>query len=165
MLMSNNGVNVMTMRFWLLPLLLFSNVASTENSLDSQGVKSVDQQFTEHYVMLYYKDITAASHFYGSVLSMPTAMDEEWVKLFQVLPGSFIGVVKEGEGAYHKAKKNNAVMVSLVTEDVDTLYESIKSKKNITILKELYDNKSVPIRVFLLADPGGYTIEIFQWLN
>ena len=121
--------------------------------------------FDEHYVMLYYKDIEVPAGFYRDVLGLKVALDDEWVKLFQVTPGSFIGVVKEGENAYHKAKEDNAVMVSIVTDDVDAWYETVKASGKVTILKEVADSTRVPIRAFLVADPGGYTVEFFQWLR
>ena len=121
--------------------------------------------FDEHYVMLYYKDIEVPAGFYRDVLGLKAVLDDEWVKLFQVTPGSFIGVVKEGENAYHKAKEDNAVMVSIVTDDVDAWYETVKASGKVTILKEVADSTRVPIRAFLVADPGGYTVEFFQWLR
>jgi len=121
--------------------------------------------FTEQYVMLYYRDLEAAAEFYGGTLGLTATMDDEWVKLYQVLPGSLIGLVQEGGTAYHKVQDQNAVMVSIVTEDVDTWYELVSKESGITVLKPPYNHGSVPIRAFLFADPGGYTVEIFQWLR
>jgi hypothetical protein len=56
-------------------------------------------------------------------------------------------------------------MVSIVSKDVDAWYDVIKNSGDVKVLKDIYDNPSVPIRAFLVADPGGYTIEFFQWLD
>lgn len=121
--------------------------------------------FNEQYVMLYYKDLSAPAEFYGQVLGLKATMDKEWVKLYEVFPGSLIGLVREGKGAFHKVKPDNAVMVSLVTEDVDAWYKTIKKSAKVTIIKEIANSENVPIRAFLIRDPGGYTVEFFQWLN
>ena len=123
-------------------------------------------EFTEQYVMLYYDDLSAASEFYGSVLGLKSTMDKEWAKLYQVTSNSFVGLIKSGgAGAYHKAKPGNSVMVSIVTEDIDTWYETVKKSGKVTFIKELANSENVPIRGFLILDPGGYTVEMFQWLK
>jgi hypothetical protein len=53
-------------------------------------------------------------------------------------------------------------MLSLVTEDVDAWYERVTTHDDIAILKDIGDGG--PIRSFLLKDPGGYTVEFFEWL-
>jgi len=122
---------------------------------------SIDSQT----VMFYYKNIDAAAEFYGKTLGLPVTLDSEWVKIFQVSETSSVGVVTEGEGAYHKARPSNAVMLSIVTGEVDAWYERLKSAKNIIFIKDIYNSDSVAIRAFLVEDPGGYTVEFFQWLS
>lgn len=121
--------------------------------------------FDEQYVMLYYDDLGAPAEFYGKLLGLEAIMDDDWVKLYQVTPGSFVGVVKEGKNAYHKVQDKNAVMVSLVTAELETWYKVIKDSGQVSILKEIHEHQTAPIRTFLIADPGGYTIEFFQWLK
>jgi hypothetical protein len=98
-------------------------------------------------------------------LGLPATLDSEWVKIFQVSETSSVGVVTEGEGAYHKAQSSNAVMLSIVTSEVDAWYDKLKATENIIFIKDIYNSDSVPIRAFLVEDPGGYTVEFFQWLN
>ncbi|MDA5192431.1 VOC family protein [Govanella unica] len=119
--------------------------------------------FAEQYVMLYYKDITAASAFYGKALGLERTLTDDWVHLYKATPQSYIGVVREGPGALFKAKPDNAVMVSLVTPDVDALYERIKGDKTIVFLDAPNDHANAPIRGFMVRDPGGYVVEFFSW--
>ena len=79
--------------------------------------------------------------------------------------GSIFGSRELGvrEGAWHDAQAKNAVMLRLVTPNVDAWYEQIRSKDGVVILKDLGDGGG--IRSFLLEDPGGYTVEFFQWLD
>ena len=122
---------------------------------------SIDSQT----VMFYYKNIDAAADFYGASLGLPVTLDLEWVKIFQVSETASVGVVTEGEGAYHTARPENAVMLSIVTSEVDAWYARLQASGDVTFLKEVYNNESVPIRAFLVEDPGGYTVEFYQWLN
>ena len=122
-------------------------------------------RINEQYTMLYYSDMEAPRKFYGGLLGLTSTMDDEWLSLYQVTPASYIGVIKEGETSWHKTQVTNAVMISIVTNDVDAWYERILADGSVKILMEIYDNESVPIRAFLMEDPGGYTVEVFQWLQ
>ncbi|OGT84881.1 MAG: hypothetical protein A3H91_05870 [Gammaproteobacteria bacterium RIFCSPLOWO2_02_FULL_61_13] len=120
---------------------------------------------TEQYTMLYYKDIAAARRFYGDILGLNPTYNDEWVTLYQVLPGALLGVVQEGGTAFHPARSENSVMLSLVTEDVDRWHARMQEHPDIPMVKAPYDHAKVPIRAMLVRDPGGYTVEFFQWLK
>ena len=124
-----------------------------------------DERINESYVMLYYRDLVAPRHFYADILGLESTLEDDWVNLYRLTANSFVGVVKEGKGAYHKVQDTNAVMLSIVVDNVDQWYARVKSFQDVKILKKIYNNENVPIRAFLIADPGAYTIEIFQWLN
>ena len=113
--------------------------------------------------MLYYKDISAAASFYGDILGFENTLDWEWVKFFRSSGDAYVGLVTEGDGAHHRVQATNAVMVSIVTPDVDGWYARVVGKPGVHQLKELANRG--PIRSFMLEDPGGYTVEFFQWLN
>lgn len=125
----------------------------------------VRPDISEHYVMLYYRDIAAARQFYGETMRLQATFEDSWVTLYRLTPSSFIGIVQEGGSAYHHARDDNAVMVSIVTNDVEAWYRRLTQESSVKVLRKLYDHDSVPIRAFLIEDPGGYTIEFFQWLN
>ncbi len=120
---------------------------------------TLDSQVT----MFYYRDLEAAAEFYGEVLGLEKTFDWDWVKFFKTGPSSNVGLVKEGDGAYHQVQPNNAVMLSLVTPDVDAWYTRLAARDDVTFLKPLAEGGG--IRSFLLQDPGGYTVEFFQWLD
>jgi hypothetical protein len=115
--------------------------------------------------MLYYKDIEAARRFYGVIVGLRATFNDDWVTLYEVLPGAFVGVVREGGSAYHPARAENSVMVSLVTPDVDGWEARMRAHPDIRIIKAPYNHDKAPIRGMLVADPGGYTVEFFQWLK
>jgi extradiol dioxygenase family protein len=113
--------------------------------------------------MFYYNDIGPAAHFYGEVLGLENTLDWSWVKFYRTGPASSVGLVTEGDGGWHKVQEKNSVMLSLVTEEIDAWYDRLDGRDDVTILKDIGDGG--PIRSFLLEDPGGYTVEFFQWLE
>jgi len=114
-------------------------------------------------VMFYYKDLSEADYFYGNLLGFKKTLDLDWVKFYQTSGSGTVGLVAEGEGAWHKVQEKNSVMLSIVTSEVDAWYAALKQKDEISFLKEIGDGG--PVRSFLMEDPGGYTVEFFQWLK
>ncbi|MEJ8567212.1 VOC family protein [Elongatibacter sediminis] len=124
----------------------------------------MDLNISEHIVMLYYRDLEDARRFYGETLGLKAVMENDWVTLFQVTPHSLIGTVKEGgAGGFHKVQDENAVMVSIATSEIDQWNERVREAGDIEYVKELYRSGTLPMSAFLVRDPGGYTVEFFQW--
>lgn len=135
-----------------------TNIAAEEPELQPLSI-------SENTIMFYYRDLSAVEDFYGKTLGLTKTFDEPWVKIFRLTPTSSVGLVKEGEGGFHRAQAENAVMLSIVTDQVDAWYKRLQGTKGVVFLKEIYNNEQVPIRAFLIQDPGGYSIEFYQWLN
>lgn len=132
----------------------------TETRRNATGdIPPLDSQIT----MFYYQDIEKASDFYGDILGLTLEFDWTWIRFYKTGPASSIGIVTEGEGAWYDAQAKNAVMLSLVTSDVDAWYERLQPHDEIVFLKDIGDGGG--IRNFMLEDPGGYTVEFFQWLE
>ena len=53
-------------------------------------------------------------------------------------------------------------MLSIVTNEVDAWYDFLRTT-DVKILSEISDGTAVPVRAFLVEDPGGYTVEFFRW--
>jgi extradiol dioxygenase family protein len=136
----------------------------TDRSLSAtMDLPKIDEQIT----MLYYSvdDFDKAVEFYGGDLHLKATFDDQWVKIYALTDSAFIGVVKDSDGGFHKPNKDSAVMVSIVSKAVDDWYGAIKNAKNIKIEHEIYNSSTAPIRAFLIRDPGGYTVEFFQWMK
>jgi hypothetical protein len=113
--------------------------------------------------MLYYDDLQAAEEFYGVKLGLSKTRDFGWAKLFRTSASAEIGLVQSGKG-YFRAQPHNAVMLSIVTTEIDDWYQRLKADSSIVFLIEIKTSESVPIRNFMIRDPGGYAVEFFQWL-
>ena len=138
------------------------STSASDSNADHCEVADDIPPLNAQVTMLYYKNIEAASEFYGATLGLKLEFDWEWIRFFKMGPASSVGIVTEGENAWHTAQKTNAVMLSLVTSDVDAWYERVKHRDGVVFLKDIGNGGG--IRSFLLEDPGGYTVEFFEWL-
>lgn len=117
---------------------------------------------TSQVVFLYYADLEAPTQFYESIMGFKKTFDEGWVKIFKG-PGDFsVGVVSSSKG-FMKASEDKPVMISWTTDDVDAWNEYLK-KHNVEIVSPP-KNQVTGIRNMVFKDPGGYTLELFQWLK
>lgn len=132
---------------------------ATEGFKSAEPLPGIEEQVT----FLYYADLAAPRDFYGRVLGFEPYYERDWVSLYRVAPGAAIGVAQSRDGVVTADLKRDAAMVSVVTRDVDGLFTRLKKLPGLIVQKEIYDHPSVPIRAFLLRDPGGYSIEFFAW--
>lgn len=127
------------------------------------SVGGVAPGIDSNVVMLYYRSLKEPSDFYGGHLGLIKTLDWEWIKFYQTSPSSYVGLVKQGENAFHRARVRNSVMLSIVTDEVDDWHARLRAVEGIKFVQDLKDRG--PIRSFLVRDPGNYTVEFFQWLE
>jgi predicted enzyme related to lactoylglutathione lyase len=118
---------------------------------------------SEQIVFLYYKDLGSAEAFFATTLGFKKATDLDWVKIFQTVPGSSIGCVKEGRASL-KTSADKPVMVSWVVDDVQAWHRRLASK-NVKIVQAVHESKEPPMKSFLFQDPTGYTFELVEWMK
>jgi hypothetical protein len=134
--------------------------------------KSAAAQFTtaapkvgvqDQVTFLYYADLEAPRRFYGTLIGLSPYYETPWVTLYRSAPGATIGIVKRADDQIPAETKRDAVMVSIVTDDVESWYQRLKRGGQIKFEKDIYDHPDVPIRAFLIRDPAGYSVEFFEW--
>ena len=148
-------------------LILFNSISMGYETTDLRNKNNSTNVLKEmpinsQVTMFYYKNISKAKNFYGETLGLEKTLDWGWVAFYQTSPSAFVGLVTEGPNSYHKAKKNNSVMLSLITDDLELSFSQLTKNQSLKILKNIGENG--PVKSFLLEDPGGYTVEFFQWL-
>jgi extradiol dioxygenase family protein len=117
----------------------------------------------DQVTFLYYTDLEAARRFYGTLLGLSAYYETPWVTLYRSAPGATIGIVKRADDQIPADTKRDAVMVSIVLDDVESWYDRLKRGGQVKFDKEIYDHPAVPIRAFLIRDPAGYSVEFFEW--
>ncbi|MBN1135829.1 MAG: VOC family protein [Anaerolineae bacterium] len=126
--------------------------------MDKQGF-SVQSQIT----FLYYQDLQAATLFYGDIVGLEMVEDQAWARIYRVSGNAFLGIVA-GEKGFHRPQERSAVLVTLVVDDVPGWYERLKSQ-GVKLLSDLEHREEIQIRCFFFEDPGGYTLEVQQFLK
>lgn len=112
---------------------------------------------------LYYNHLDAACDFYSGVLGLPQIVDQGFCKIYQIAAGAFVGLVDAEQGT-HKPAHDKPVILSFVTEDLDTLYEQLQVKGT-PIFRPLKTHERIGVRGFMALDPGGYTLEFESFLD
>lgn len=130
---------------------------------ETEEVDSMELTTDAQVVMFYYKNLADADRFYGEILGLEKTLDYDRVKFYKTSANGTVGLVAEGDGAWHQVQDKNAVMLSIVTSEVDAWYDMLRQKDGVVFLKEIGDGG--PIRSFLIEDPGSYTVEFFEWLR
>lgn len=144
-----------------LPYMATADVAGM-NMERLQSVVS-DKGVTGQITFLYYDDLVEPREFYGEVLGLALYYEQEWVSIYRVAQGAMVGVVKLGREHLTPDMKRDSVMVSIVTDDLDEWHQRLKADKRVIFQKDIYDHPAVPIRAFLMTDPGGYSVELLKW--
>jgi len=114
-------------------------------------------------IFLYYHDLRSAALFYEDVMGLELIEEQGWAKIYRTGRNAFLGIVA-GEQGFHQPQERNAVLVTLVVDDAPGWYAHLKSR-GVKMLSELQHREGIQIRCFFFEDPGGYTLEIQQFLK
>jgi len=112
---------------------------------------------------LYYNDLEPIDRFYREVMGLELVEDQGWAKIYAVSEGAFVGIV-EGARGFYKPQEKNAVLITLVVGDVPAWYDHLKSQ-GVKMLTEVKEHEAIQVRGFFCQDPGGYSIEVQQFLD
>ena len=112
---------------------------------------------------LYYHNLAAAQQFYEEILGLEKVEDQGWAKIYRVSGTAFVGLVDEAHGSL-KAQPENAVMLTLVVDDVPGWYAYLCENK-VKIRQEYGRSETIQIEYFFAEDPGGYVLEFERFLK
>ena len=112
---------------------------------------------------LYYRDLEPISRFYKEIMGFELVEDQGWAKIYRVSGNAFLGIVDEERG-FHKAQEKSAVLITLAVADVSWWYDYLKGK-GIKLLTDIRESEEIQVRCFFAEDPGGYAIEIEEFLK
>jgi len=111
----------------------------------------------------YYEDLEPAARFYRETMRFSLVDDQGWAKIFRIAGNTYIGIVA-GEKGFCRPQKKNAVLLTVVVDDVNEWYEHLR-KTDTTLLTEVLDKPDINVRCFFLQDPAGYAIEVQQFTD
>jgi predicted enzyme related to lactoylglutathione lyase len=111
----------------------------------------------------YYHDLTGPAHFYETVMGFELVDDQGFARIYRVSDSSFVGLVSGPKG-FRQPQAYNAVLLTVLVNDVDGWYAHLKAQ-GARLLTELLDKPEIGVRCFFLEDPGGYALEIQEFLK
>jgi len=120
-------------------------------------------QTRSQIIFLYYQDLQPISSFYEDVLGFELVDDQKWARIYRVAGNAFVGIVA-GDKGFHQPQEKNAVLVTLVVDDVSGWYEYLLSTGT-KLLSEPRYVEEIQVKGFFFEDPGGYAFEVQQFLN
>ncbi len=112
---------------------------------------------------LYYHELEPVVSFYEETLGLELVEDQGWAKIYRVHGDAYLGIVA-GEKGLHSPRRDNAVLITLVVDNAAHWYTELK-KTGVEMLSELENREEIGIQCFFIKDPGGYSLEIQQFLN
>jgi len=112
---------------------------------------------------LYYRDLEPIAKFYQDVMGFEMVEDQGWAKIYRVSGNAYLGIVDEKKG-FREAQEKNAVLITLAVDDVFRWYNYLRHK-GVKVLTQLREIEDIQVRCFFLEDPGGYAIEVQQFLK
>jgi lactoylglutathione lyase len=111
----------------------------------------------------YYRDLDAAARFYEQTMRFELVEDQQWAKIYRVAERAFVGIVA-GDRGFRRPQDYNAVLLTVLVNDVDAWYEYLK-EQSVKFLTEIQDKPEIQVRCFFIEDPGGYALEIQEFLK
>ncbi|MBT6205273.1 MAG: VOC family protein [Rhodospirillaceae bacterium] len=117
--------------------------------------------FDGFVTFVYTPDLERAAAFYGGALGLPLVLDEGPARIYQIAEKGYLGVCIAGEDS---ASVPEGICLTLVTEDVDGVYERLVAKG----VETDGAPQALPqfgVYSFLLRDPDGHVIEVQRFEN
>ena len=112
-------------------------------------------EFTQQITFLHTQDLEETRHFYAHILGLPLVRDQGTCLIFRATEGAFIGFCEHIEPILPGRK----VILTLVSEDVDGWYETLKAR-GARLVDPPKKHPKFQIYHFFLIDPDGYWVEI-----
>lgn len=138
----------------LMPLL-----SALETTTTAQGSRPQELGIKATVLWLYYNDLSSVQLFHEGLLDVALLVDQGWAKVYPISNSGFIGFV-DGEHGLHKATKEKCVIVSFITDDVDSWFQHASAWNGFDLIIPEITDESDRVRLFVGTDPEGY---YFEW--
>ena len=116
--------------------------------------------FKKFITFLGTNDLKTTSNFYQNILGLTLYKDQKICLIFSVNKQSRIGFCEQLPVIH----VDNSPIITLVTEEVDEVYNKLVNK-GLIIAESPKSNKKLDIYHFFFKDPNGYTMEVQRFLT
>jgi catechol 2,3-dioxygenase-like lactoylglutathione lyase family enzyme len=112
----------------------------------------------------YYEDLPSAVRWYRDVLGLTAVMEDDWVAIFSLVPGAYLGLVNATDGSQKPLDGDNkGALVALETSDLESWYRTMQAQGDIDVIHGIRVASKGLTEMFQIRDPGGYIVEFFRW--
>lgn len=125
--------------------------------------RPADLGLLANVIWLYYRDVPAAREFYERTFGAKLLVDQGFAKVYSSTATGFIGLVDESQGL-HRYSEDKAVTIAFITDSMDSWYVRLTAQ-GLALKEETSDSRSIPVRAFVVLDPGGYYLEFDRFLD
>jgi len=112
---------------------------------------------------LYFDDLSAAKHFFGSVLELEMASDQGFAVIWRTGATGFIGAVDARKGSI-PVRVRGGVLVSLNVCNVEEWHEKM-TRVGVSELTPLKMHADIGLKSFFFKGPEGYDFEIQEFVR
>ena len=112
---------------------------------------------------LYYDELAPNERFYEELLGVDLLVDQGWAKVYEASPTGYIGLV-DGARGMHQSTEENAVTVSLLTQDVRAWMDHARAM-GVELRSDTIGMESDLVETFVGYDPTGYFLEWDNFLD
>jgi catechol 2,3-dioxygenase-like lactoylglutathione lyase family enzyme len=115
-------------------------------------------------VFFYYHNLEPVSKFYGETMGFELKLDRNWVKIYRIGVDSHVGLVDAERGS-HRPSPDKPVRLQVMVDDADAWFSYLKSR-GVQIDRDAPTVGTIlRIKAFSVEDPGGYTVEICEYMS
>ncbi len=112
----------------------------------------------------YYDDLPAAVRWYREVLGLAAVMEEDWVAIFRLAGGAYVGLVNASDGSQKPlAGDNKGAMIAIETADLESWHRKLREQGMAETIGDIRVASKGLTEMFQVRDPGGYMVEFFRW--
>lgn len=112
--------------------------------------------FDQQVTFIYVEDLETSAIFYQDTLGLELVLDQGGCRIFKISADGFLGICRCND---KRPSSPAGIIITLVTQDVDGVYEKLKSK-GVTFDNPPTKNPDYNIYHCFLNDPDGYKLEI-----
>ncbi|HWU01781.1 MAG TPA: VOC family protein [Novosphingobium sp.] len=118
------------------------------------------------YVMFYYHDMAQAARWYADVVGLEPWMTAPGLALFRLNAGACLALVQDGSGSQRAIEgANKGAILSIETDALEAWHARLFAQGVEGTGHGLQVGCDGMTIEFKVRDPGGYTVEFFEWIE
>ena len=116
--------------------------------------------------LFYYDDVKPAADWYENVVGFEKVVDYGWLAIFRLVEHAYLGLVSAEAGSQRPiAGTNKGALVTISTRELELWWRCLREAGAVGAEEELQVGCDGRTLEFKLHDPGGYTLEFFEWVE